>query len=539
MKLFQLLLDALKITGEENDKIFKEQEKMLRLFLASQKEIRIFFGYSQNFGHIATAVNMLYRLISYIETTQVITFRLIYDIDPGEEEPPPDPERLFAQRLVTLIPSLTIDDVIRTFEFRMTDTITLRFNSYNMGKHELKPPLTYEALFCVAGGFDDSENITADLQVKCLLALQPYQFTKYDSKNIIYLAGREDGILLGPLYDRDGVEVTDPDCVFGLTYTDRAYYVQDPKITPSLWKYFERLDKYKYDVVFLLYDLLQNDAIDFFPIYFSEGRILGSSDMFLFNLITGVLKAKQKNPSRNKPCVALMLAELNNSVYTSFNRLINEEIEDQPLLTRYIAQQVRPKTDRFRVLAANATTNDIEDAIARVGKDGIVVVRLGRVQQFVFQYLFSVSTYPCVFEGEGSASLILNIGRPFFHLVSSDLSGMEEAIQKNQLYPTLPFGSGSGPIAQLAHKDSLALVQTEEQWELLLRDFNMTPDSVIGEFIYYSYLTGAGLQRYFGSFRPFYHNPQEDKFLVALLFTVLKIFKQDLVQEEELVGASA
>ena len=126
-------------TDVMNKELFTAFEVELRKFFADQQnqEIRLCFGYSQNFGHRATTVNIMYRLLSYFPADTARTIRVIYDIDAEDPEGPTPEEvkKAFCTVLPKLIPGLTYNTVFGAQPFVLDQSgyplVTLQFNAYN------------------------------------------------------------------------------------------------------------------------------------------------------------------------------------------------------------------------------------------------------------------------------------------------------------------------------------------------------------------------------------------------------------------------
>lgn len=543
-KLFYIIMRTLAGTEAMNAALFATFEGELRNFFTNQKnqEIRLYFGYSQNFGHRATTVNLMYRLLTYFPANIPRTIRIIYDIDSDNAEGPTPPEvkTAFCTVLSKLIPGLTYDTVFNAQPFLLTQSgypsVTLQFNAYNPGDDDqpFDPPLTTACYFAITGGFDDSKNDTGPLQVKCLLSLQPYQFVKSNALNTLYFPSSDaEGILLGPRYNEAGTKpIEGKKGIFGLTYTKRAYYTPDPNITQTLWDLFQTAEPQKYAVVQKLIQLQSQNQCQLMPLYYSQGRIWGSTADVLFNMTEGLFRMKVlHNLTPNKCSVVIVFGGISNLEYNSFTRFVNmqDNLEDYPRLSAYLQQQVvrNRYTNRMRILPPTAAPDVIEAAVTTVGPEGVVFVNLGSVPQYIFNLLFFGADLPAVFEGEGSASMILNAGIPFLHLVSTDVQFVDNADAErkiNQLYPTIPLYAANNAVALQCHLDSLNMLAEPQEWEEALDKDRETPGDVIGQFIYDSYTEGTQKYTYFLSMRPFFHDPKNDKLMMALMYTLGRIF---------------
>lgn len=556
MSLFYLALKLVAVTGKLNKTVFGLFEERLRDFFNNDNnaEVRLFFGYSQNFGHRATTVNLMFRLLSYFPANKARTIRIIYDID-SENEEGPTPEQskqAFCNILPKLIPGLSYDTVFNAQPFVLTQTgyanVTLQFNAYNPGNEEapFDPVLTTNCFFAITGGFDNSNNLTEDLRVQCLLSLSPYQFVKDEALNTIYFRDSDDeGILLGPRYNENGTQpIIGKPGKFGLTYTKRAYFTPDPNISSVLWDLFRIAQPNQYAVVQRLIQLQDDSTAQLMPFYYSKGRIWGTNTNVLFNMTSGLFRMKALRTATGKAnscSVVVVFGGVDNLDYNSFRGLVgvprtdgaasNGPSEDCPRLRQYLQLPGVHNSylNNMRILAATADPDNITAAVDTVGTGGIVFVNLGAVPQYVFNLIFHGAHLPAVFEGEGSASMILNAGIPFLHLVSQDVEFVEDAETArttNQLYPTIPLNAEESAVATQCHLDSLKMLAEPEEWEAALAgglDTTTTPGAIVGQFIYDAYTEGTAKYNYFMSMRPFFNDAQNDKLMMALMYTLAEI----------------
>ncbi|MEM9547526.1 MAG: hypothetical protein AAGA77_16215 [Bacteroidota bacterium] len=546
--LYGLLLRVFAVAEALDKDILENFETYLKIFFSQDRnsEIRLFFGYSGNFGHKANTVNIMNQLITYYPEDKDRTIRIIYDIDPGEDEPEnPEYPTQFAEALSKLIPGLPASDVENATPYALTDKITLEFNSYDPSKdsNQFNPALpSTGCLFAITGGFDESENLCKTINCEYFLSLNPYQFTKYKALNTIYTSTMDpednEGTLLGPVYDWDGTTIEDNKTgYYGKTFTKRAFYLPDPELTEDLWLSYKKQDEERYNyvrpIVEELIELSQQGTIQVMPLYYSQGRILCTNTELLLNMTSGLMEMKRlrsESTLENTCSFVVVFGGPDSIDFSNFDKLILNGDEQYPELNKFISKNQEAYNKNYRYLADNASLEEIQSTVKELGGDGVIIYRLGKVPLFLNEYMTTVlAGLPAVYEGEGSASIILNYGKPFLHLVSSDLKGVEDedgasAITVNQLYPTIPLSSQNSDIANECHTSSLGMVQTYAQWNSVIpKDDELNPNEVVGQFIYESYVENTNKYNYFGSMRDFFHNKIQDKLTFGLIYIIGEI----------------
>lgn len=272
-------------------------------------------------------------------------------------------------------------------------------------------------------------------------------------------------------------------------------------------------------------------AVHLCPVYFSIGRTRFKATTILFNLLCGFLA--RANAINEKPIVILTMSKFEEGIYNMLEWIMSGEerywdetsTEERivtlrrwsPFLCKAARAYMLSKNyfERFKKVRIIHAGDDVASAITEVGNGGIVLVNLQRVPKPVFEYLYSVSTLPGIFEGEATASLILNLGRPFFHIESSD----------ENTYPLYPFPIiPGGLLGQQAVADYCVRFSNyfgDAAWSEANK-----PDEAIARYIQDAYAMparpqdAAPLQLYFKSMRSFFHDDFEDKLLQGMLLAI-------------------
>jgi hypothetical protein len=266
------------------------------------------------------------------------------------------------------------------------------------------------------------------------------------------------------------------------------------------------------------------------PVYFTYRDELCSGEEFLLNNCTGLMEMKAlrtKNKAANKCSVLLILNDFDDAVYASFINDLTRPVKDYPKLSAYIAGVgLKPN---ITVLRADAAPTVITDAIAAATPNSIIIVRIGDVPQYIFNYVFTAGALPRVFTGEANAQVVLNAGVPFVHLPNVELSGMMDGQQKDELYPTIPLDANPGHIAQGCRKSAQAFVSTFDQMEHRLDSANgIAAGTEAGAFMYDACRAESDIAKYFAALKPFYHTLEQDKLLMAIGCALIEMEARDI-----------
>ncbi|NEQ08964.1 MAG: hypothetical protein F6K37_24380 [Moorea sp. SIO4E2] len=283
---------------------FNKQTKKLANFLKKEKEIRLFFGYSQNYGHVATTLKIMYRLIELgfdgeielLEPEKRIIRIIFQDNDYDNRQDPPvftqaDEKQTHAHRISRLVPGLTSEQVKDKSTFTLNKHTILAFHELKvdkMGKEKIVPDLPEKAIkLCVTGAFDYTSNKTEQLKVQYLLSLAPALYNKLEIRNTIYInqENRQEEKLLAPVPasedSEDSEDSEHKDFIFGKEFHNYAFYVNLDKVSNIENSNFIWKDPEKHKILSVITSLCNNNQILMSPVYYSEGRILCSNDEFL------------------------------------------------------------------------------------------------------------------------------------------------------------------------------------------------------------------------------------------------------------------
>jgi hypothetical protein len=398
------------------------------------------------------------------------------------------------------------------------------------------------------GGADGDDNYATGLRVSAFLRLQPYNWAdfpdeiQWDSTFWPYLDLRQQSVLGGASFVRRAYSIPAPvaptwAAYAGGPYADRVAILEwlVGQVGPNL-------------------DLCVTTGIR------TNGKPeIGRSSDVIFNLVGGLLASQKSgaNPAPGaKPVVVVNLDEMSGGGGDRQLELARQLLagglgEDElPYLDLQLVNDVDVVTPRGHsqtatdmssawrarhryvcgpevTAAARSRLRPQDTALPQIQQDvqtwltqstdRVLFLPIGPVPPPVFDYVFSRSTMPTVFEGQSSANLALTLGRPYFHVQrrSSQGSGGSQ-------YPSTSLGANNlGATATRFQAAANRVNATTFSWA----DTN-NPVADLGAFIrsYRAEGPGGELHAYLAAVAAFYAAPPaggwavNDKFVMACGF---------------------
>jgi hypothetical protein len=500
---------------------------LLHFLKTKNEEIPLFVAGSLNFGHQRTSVAVLRRLMVMGATK----FRLVYEESNASGAHPQDPSA--ATKLTTLLPGLTESAISSTTSYQYTyggcqaDLLfTLDKNVSTLG--------TKDYLMGFTGGYDIPKATICDkLLAYFTTVLQPFAYNKHFARNTIFSRSK---------LRTTNVGSNIPECLDlpPEFFNKFGFYIEDPIRPDSFLDQTQTKPEVEWQrqVINAVLEKVKAGTADLCPVYFSEGRTSANTPTILFNLIAGIFNAKKQASTGltigQKVTVVLNISPFPEDVYKvlqylylgtqdewdekSTNKIIQQIRKWSPMMTRstwaYLnsAGYFTDFNDIELLSQSCPTTNNVHTtfnaAFQAASPNGIVVVDLRKVPNSVFEYLFAQGTLPALFEGEGSASLMLNLGEPFFHLTAYDSDSYS-------IYPDM-VELGTKSVIDRCRK--MFTNFQDSAWQAAIN-----PDDAIGEFIIDAYKSGTELNRYFKNIREHFHNEANDKVHRAIPFLLAQL----------------
>ncbi|RPE05735.1 hypothetical protein EGT74_25565 [Chitinophaga lutea] len=476
---------------------------MLRLNTFLQKlntaneEIRIWVPATSNFGNQTSTIMIMYRLISM----GALNLRIIWvDQDP-------DGPGVAWRKLQILILGLP-DTPPTVFQIGNANVYFSEQAGFN--------PTTVVRLGITGGWDGNSAAICTKLQTSNFCCLQPYLWSGAQlaqGTNVMYVGGPDMPVTLN---FPNGVDIT-----------RKAYYVPPPALTTNDWLLFKQLYPRQEGCIRAIDDLLDRGIAEMMPIYFSPGRPLARFPDIFFNVICGII-FRNKALGLTKPTIIPMLAGTDPGDYNRLRLLLQgslfnpsgTRLDGRTLPKRYEYLSTNGYLTAFkRVLLLDTDDNCIGRNItlfATSGSYDVIVAAIRREPKVVFDYVFSRTTLLNVLEGMSTASLVLNLGTPFFHLQSN---------QTVNIYRLPPPQQNVTPFSNFCNNHSDVLGYTQRMWEGILNDPQLGPDflpsGVLGRFINTAVTPFTFTSFNFLLMKSFFSNQQNDK-LLAGLFCILE-----------------
>jgi hypothetical protein len=235
-------------------------------------------------------------------------------------------------------------------------------------------------------------------------------------------------------------------------------------------------------------------------VYFSSGRPKAASFDLLFNLVCGILATKPDKPVFILATAQILTAELN-----YLQRMLHKEFLP-PEVAGYFREKYPNLHNQVALLRNVHDIDSFQQAVQSSLDCAIRIIPLGRIPQPAFAYLLSIANLVSIFEGAGTASLALNLGKRYIRLYTE---GSEEI----DFYPCPNLQpQRQSALSERARLCSVAFEKGDEEWKELLSSGQDLPDQVIA-----SFLQDEEMTKFFAAQREFFHSEQNDTLLKTLL----------------------
>jgi hypothetical protein len=472
---------------------FQQKITLIQNFLSNQQEnnlIRMYVPAVSGVGHQATSVNMLYRLITlgFQQTVQII-----YDNEEGET----------GRKLKRLIPGFDP----QTNAPVVINGATLNF--YTLEYFNANPNNFPELGFGFTGGYDnDSVNMADRMNVTFFFKLQPFEWNKAN-------AVQRKGTLKNtwPVLEQQ-------QALGNLTYRKRGYYLPAPQLTQQALQDLNNAFPGKqqpYEDV-LAVTTGNQATVNLLPVYgigdhpdfpgFVEADPQIRPESVLLNLICAVAERQQTSNIQRlrRSAIILVAATISPGPYQNLASYLSGNANNLDALNLYINGHQIPQ--RVSVLTYDAPTlQQVINALPGQN-DHILVINMGGLTIATFNYLYACSTLPCVFEGKGTANLVMNLNIPYLNVIKS-----------NTIYPTLPLHAQQSPMSILAtSRAKLMNIAVGVLNGVLAGQGGNNSITGVSQQIEDSYDDQHLMYQYFQGLSAFFHDEKEDKLILGLLF---------------------
>ncbi|MFH7010714.1 hypothetical protein ACHRV5_02515 [Flavobacterium sp. FlaQc-52] len=502
------LNDLIASIGDENDERFPIAKAQVQEYLSTLQTVKIFIADSRNFGHQSSSINILFNLIR-LGCNAVYT--VVYE------------NRNALNKLKVLLP-INPDNVqsITLPNSTNTGNVTVNFKFFNEDPVESDLALT--------GGYDNSVRTLTNLNAKYIIELQPYNWYEPGSQNVIYIKETDSVVNLDQ-------EITN--------FNKQAFYIEDPTRDDVFWAKFPLalpswlatvklttalLDLYGPDKNFLLTPLYGINTASIDPI------------LALFNMCCGVSYQQSGSGGDKRKAVIVSFSPTkqtgqNNDVDLG---LLKTLIDTGKYGTKGPIFDAGTFCNKYREssnLAARVKyysgtiSEQLTAAIEQLEEQQILVVQIGPVPAPIFNYTYYMANLPFVFEGQNTATLAMNFGRPYLHLT------VPSTYDEKTLFPAIPTGNSvnnnlNGNIATMISSRLSVYPRTWADTKIKLnkdqdllenrpsRIGQLSPAYVLGQYAYDALQADPKNRqtKYFTKIGTYFHDEKYDKLLDALIY---------------------
>jgi hypothetical protein len=526
----KILVDNVAAITEDNA---QEQLTLLSDFLsrAENQIIRVYVADSPGMGHQSNTVMIMYRLIQLGFNH---TFQVVYA--EGAED------NLTVNKLIKLIPGFApngdnpVTVTLSTNPTVNATMIPLNYFTTNIASYPIQN-------FGITGGYDsksvnlayaptpatDTTPIIPGVNVSFFLKLQPYQWAQQNSIQ---------------RFDKTAAEsiVLETVAVLGkTTYSRKRGYFINPPQPPSEDAFASDPTKYAPYQTIVNAALSTTNPINLLPVYgISSTETSGATNAnpeilaqnVLFDLITAVRYVQRfGSGNQQRGAIIVNLASIKDETYTTLNTLLSGAAPDLDQINTLVNNlpAIQGDLDTHTVEVISYTDSKLTEKIALLNGEGgankILVVKMGGIPVSAFNYMYSLSTLPCVLEGKATANMVLNMGVPYLNILKD----------ASVVYPTLPLSatancqqakdcnSVSYTFNQSTGTMNTAMSVNPFSLEPPSDGFKTTPTYLISQFITTVYNTNGGadsLNTYFAKLQAFFQNQQQDKLYLGLLYFI-------------------
>lgn len=473
---------------------FDQQKQVTISYILSQTNIRMAVYNSSGMGHQACTANIINTLARWGYSN---TITLYADTDIFNYNSP------LVKKLMLLFVQFS------------PNNSTFQVGNLTVVVRTLPPRPLEESELGILGGYDKDQDFEYLLNVKNLVVLQPFRWTR------------------GECYiKRKGLPVIYLDNVLTASYLNRGFYMPKPVLN-TVDKQILMNSFYKNQLEVI--EVVQGSLFNIGVTYGITTLMANNPEVGLFNYVAGILQAQDNGIGGGAVVFSLgtlgdIYSEENN--WDCFQQWVYsgkpQKFCNKPSAT-FTSWHTRAQVSlRVKVLPrqSSITKTEIEKALANLKSKEVLVINLGSLPQLLFNYLYGCATLPTVFEGQSTTDLMLNLGCPYFKLSGTDDYKVMSA------YPTLPVtsltpGSRSKLFTQLTYN---AIQITPDCWAV-----NNEKKNSIGGVNYVTFPPAAGfimikamkkpgqgpaLDAYFMGLKLFFNDEKNDKLLLALNYFV-------------------
>lgn len=407
---------------------------------------------------------------------------------------------------------------------------TLTFTPFSPGTTQLA-----EADLCVTGAMDyDAKlapNPAADnlLNAKVFLQLQPFGWeyqSRDDALNQIWFKG-------------NGKPTRLSQKAMGTDFDKLAFNMPDPAPDQIDWTVIQQglTDQVAQQALVMAQEIstfVTGAKATFLPCY---GLLLpdNSRQPVCFNPVAAAMTllasvATYQDKVDGRPAVVVLIGRPKSWFWDFVKIALGQEDENEDYSE--FAWRMEAK-DLASILAGRVTlsithsADELQQQLASLGSQKILLVWLRGVPPAVFELLMSQATLPFIFEGQATANLALNLGKPFLKLAKYQSDALRDVIYAAPLMEKSVWDHVNLSVANTARALCQNGLYTAQEWV----------DAVSG--VFPGFKGYERLLHYCSSLRSSYHDNEYDKLVLAVRYLLTLPSAGGLKQEPERVELAA
>ncbi|UCZ75913.1 hypothetical protein LHK94_02535 [Dickeya zeae] len=432
------LINAFSVSAQStNGGITAQGLIRLQTYLADTP-LRYFVYRSSGFGNQANTVNLLKRMIVLGFTNPV---ELIYDVTNGSE---------VIDKLAVLLPGLDPKNP----QPYLLNGVTITFFPYKEkpsggGMNRSVSGLSGQVPLCINGGAEitsiTKQNLASALQVDFYLQLQPYMW------EIVNSTDNPISLIL-PKGADNYIDLAKQPSLQERAFSYRAFAMQTP-LEPD-WAQLLQIPNINKEVIGrakAVVDLVMAQKIQTLPVYglydsaWGRKPVIGGASEMPFELATACALAQKTGNPFTQPIVIILLNQLQPTTFQALKNFIPvnavapiagnpAELDQDDRIVYYTQRwciskglyqpnnQSQPAKPGNIYIEPDISKDDLNALVGQLANHGVIVINLPGLPQDLFNYFYEIAALPSVFEGQGTANLALNLGKPFFKLTKAGIN---------------------------------------------------------------------------------------------------------------------
>lgn len=432
MKLEEILEFYAGLNSKNLDFVLDGFETILRRL--NGKRIGFFIDKSDNFGHQSSTIHLMYHLVELMKKRGLSIGSIIifarYTANKNEDL------AKTAEKLQLMLPGVKKSEVFAEgYEYLLYPARTQKILfSYKKDREPIPDSVTVD--FALSGGMDIStgENLADKFRVNYFLRLQPYL---WDQPNQIHVRGGEivniDNIVRERVFRFDPMPMLDMEAwgFYQTIYSSPRDKIRFGKIkalfeymgTPAraniwLWPVYGMKNingDYKVQSLMSLVFMAMYMQNYMFPPKKIVFVLFDTYERYEIETLLNAFKGpKEMIVEMNKLSNAADFAFMSGTAADEEKRKEEERIKRQQTEIQNVWKLLEGSKAEKRLLYPRAS--EFADALANSAENSVIILTAGPMPAPVFEQCYALADMPGIFEGQGTASIAIRIGKPYIQI---------------------------------------------------------------------------------------------------------------------------